>query len=483
MHTSPRRHLALLTALLAFSQSLPAQNAPKKPTIPELYSQFCASCHGDKMQGGQGNTLVGFALKNGDDADSLFDSIKNGNLQAGMPPFGPALDDQTIRGLAIYIREQRRQAELKGNPVPTAQPDGRYSSEKHSFIVETVAKNLTTPWAIAWLPDGRALVTERSGRLQIIDTNQKLLGPVKNIPDVHSRGQGGLLDVAVHPAYATNRWIYLAYSEPEKSDGKTVSLTTIVRGRISDDLRWTDQQTIYRAPLKFYREANHHYGCRLVFHDGYLFFGIGDRGSGDQAQSLAHPNGKIHRIHDDGRIPTDNPFVQNPDALPSIWSYGHRNPQGLTRHPATGHLWETEHGPRGGDELNLIAPGQNYGWPLASYGMNYNGTPLTPHTTLPGKIDPVIYWTPSIAACGLAPYTAEKFPAWKNNLFAGGLASEELHRLVVDPEGNVTHREIVLKNFGRIRDVRTGPDGLIYLVLNGRPEADAGRIVRLRPAD
>ncbi len=480
--TRPPALTHTLAALLTLftTTCLNAQNA--KPKIDEVYAQFCASCHGDKMQGGQGNTLVGFALKYGDDSDSLFNSIKNGNLAAGMPAWSPALDDQTIRALAVFIREKRRAAELAGNPVPRAQPDGRYTSEKHNFIVETVAKDLETPWSLAWLPDGQMLVTERPGRLRLVAKNGTLSAPIEGIPTVHAQGQGGLLEVTPHPDYATNGWIYLAYSDPQKLEGETVSLTALVRGRIKEG-RWLDEETIYRAPVELYRKSGVHFGCRIVFHEGYIYFGIGERGTGEHAQDLSRPNGKIHRLHDDGRIPADNPFVKTPQALPSIWSYGHRNPQGFIRHPATGDFWETEHGPRGGDELNLIRPGQNYGWPLASYGMNYNGTPLTPNTTLTGKIDPVIYWTPSIAASGLTAYTGDQFPSWKNNLFAGGLASEEVHRLVLTADGKVSQREIILKNFGRVRDVRTGPDGFLYIALNTRPKETNGRIIRLRPAE
>ncbi len=477
-------HIARLSALaLCATHLCLAQTKPAATKSTEVYTQFCASCHGDKMQGGQGNTLVGFALKNGDDAESLFNSIKNGNLAAGMPPFSPALDDATIRGLVVLIREKRRTAELEGNPIPKSQPDGRYTSQEHNYIIETVADGLTTPWSVAWLPDGHMLVTERAGSLRIVSAEGKLSPAIKGTPAVYAKGQGGLLEVAPHPDYAKNGWIYLSYSDPSSFDGKEVVMTAIVRGKISDG-RWTNQETIFRAPANLYVPASSpHYGCKIVFKDGYIFFGIGERGKSDHAQDITRPNGKIHRLHDDGRVPTDNPFLKTPDVIPSIWSYGHRNPQGLVYHSAYNQLWETEHGPRGGDELNLILPGQNHGWPLASYGMNYNGTPLTPNTSLPGKIDPVIYWTPSIAASGLSVYINEKFPKWKNNLFAGGLASEELHRLVVTPEGKVSHREVVLKNFGRVRDVRTGPDGYLYLVLNYRSNEEGGRIVRLRPSE
>jgi len=448
--------------------------------IDQVYAFYCAACHGVKLEGGVGATLLGPEWKHGDDSESLFKTIKGGVPETAMPAWSFLADD-TIRALAVYIREQVYAASLVTNPVPQVAPDGRYESEVHNFMVETFVKDLETPWSMTWLPDGRMLVTERPGRLRFIEAEGKVSAPIIGLPAVYAKGQGGLFEVALHPDYAKNGWVYLSYSDPQNLDGMDASLTAIVRGRIKDG-KWVDEQTIFRADVKFYRTSNVHFGGRLVFHEGYLFFGIGERGTGDHAQDITRPNGKIHRIFDDGRIPTDNPFVGQPDAFPTIWSYGHRNPQGLVRHPVTGELWETEHGPRGGDELNLIQRGQNYGWPKASYGMNYNGTPMTPYTTLPGMIDPVIYWTPSIATCGLDVYEGDKFPKWKDHLFAGGLAKEEVHRLVVK-DGKVTHREVIFKNHGRVRDICMGPDGLVYILLNSRPKETEGRIVRLRPVE
>jgi glucose/arabinose dehydrogenase len=222
----------------------------------------------------------------------------------------------------------------------------------------------------------------------------------------------------------------------------------------------------------------HHYGSRLVLDGkGHLFFSIGERGYMDNAQSVKLPNGKIHRIMDDGRIPADNPFAKDSEAMKSIWSYGHRNPQGLVQHPVTGELWETEHGPRGGDELNLVLPGRNYGWPVVSFGMDYNGTPITAGlTAMDGMEQPVIHWTPSIAVCGIDFYTGDKFPKWKNNLFVTSLAAQEFRRLAIEGHA-VKEQEVIFKNIGRVRDVADGPDGFIYIALNG-PD----RIVRLEPA-
>jgi glucose/arabinose dehydrogenase len=336
-----------------------------------------------------------------------------------------------------------------------------------------VAENLETPWSLAFLPDGRMLVTEKAGRLRVVEDGQLVPEPVSGVPAVWAEGQGGLLDVAVHPRYADNGWIYLSFSDPGENGS---AMTAVVRGRLRDG-RFVDQETVYRAAPELYRRGPVHFGSRFVFDGGYLFFSIGERGQQTDAQDLSRPNGKVHRIHDDGRIPSDNPFVTRKDALPSIWSYGHRNPQGLARHPVTGELWDAEHGPRGGDELNLVEPGLNYGWPVITYGMNYDGTPMTDRTAQPGMEQPVTYWVPSIAVCAIDFYAGDRFPEWKHDLFVGALAQQELRRLVIE-NGEVTHQEVLFKNIGRVRDVVAGPDGYIYVAFN-----DPGRIARLVPAD
>ncbi|HRE81959.1 MAG TPA: PQQ-dependent sugar dehydrogenase [Opitutaceae bacterium] len=457
-----------------------AQPAPAPGNIEKVYQQSCAACHGMNLEGGSGSALLGPTWKHGEDSDSLYRVIRDGVPNTAMVGFA-ALGDSTIRALAIYIREKAYAARSADRPEIAADPDGRYTSQKHNYQLETVVSGLETPWSIAWLPDGTSLVTERPGRLRSLDKKGKLSEPISGIPAVFANGQGGLLDVAVHPDYAKkgNGWIYLAYSDPQTVDGKNVSMTAIVRGRIKAGA-WVDQQQIFKAPLEFYLPTQLHFGCRLVFDQGYLYFGIGERGRMEHAQDLTRPNGKIHRIFDDGRVPTDNPFAKEPGAFPTLWTYGNRNPQGLVHHPATGEIWETEHGPRGGDEVNLIQRGHNYGWPKTSYGMNYNGTPLTSDTTLPGITEPVMYWTPSIGACGLDVYTGKAFPAWQGNLLAGGLAKQEVHRLVVK-DGKVVEREVIFRNHGRVRDVAVGPDGWVYVVLNAGPNEKGGRVVRLKP--
>jgi glucose/arabinose dehydrogenase len=340
------------------------------------------------------------------------------------------------------------------------------------FRVETFATGLVNPWAIAFLPDGTALITERPGRLRVVTPDGNLLpDPVSNTPEVWARGQGGLLDVQPHPNYSGNGWIYLSYS---RSFGRN-STTEIVRGRIRDHA-WVDQEIIFEADAASANSSHVHFGNRMRFcRDGFLWFTIGDRGTQNEAQNLSSHRGKLFRVHDDGRIPSDNPFVDRAGAIPSIWSYGHRNPQGLAWDLEGNRLWSTEHGPRGGDELNLIRRGANYGWPVITYGINYNGTIISELTHKDGMEQPEYQWTPSIGASGLEFYTGEAFPQWQGSLLAGGLAISSLWRFSTDGD-RITGHEVVLRDVGRVRDVRQGPRGHVYVVLD-----QPGSVIRLVP--
>lgn len=404
-------------------------------------------------------------------------SIREGIPAAGMPPFGNAVSDAELRGLVVYIREQGARAAASTGATPSRPADGSIVKSKlHTFRLETAFADVKEPWSIAFLPDGRVLITEKQGALRVAENGVLRKEPVAGTPAVDSRGQAGLFDVVPHPDFARNGWIYLAFSDPQKSPGgKTVCMTSIVRGRLKDNA-WTDEEVVFRAPVGFFHgTGGPHYGGRLAFdRDHFLFFSLGDRGRQANAQDLSVPHGKIHRVHDDGRVPSDNPFVNTPDAFPSIWTYGNRNPQGLRFHPATGELWSHEHGPRGGDELNLIRRGLNYGWPVATFGMNYNGTPMNAVTTRPDIEPPVLHWVPSIAPCGMAFYTGDAFPKWKHHLFVSSLRAEELVRIELK-DGKVVDQEIVFKGIGRQRDVITGPDGFLYVLF-------ANRVARLVPA-
>jgi glucose/arabinose dehydrogenase len=343
-------------------------------------------------------------------------------------------------------------------------------TEKVSFQVETYADGFEIPWGMAFLPDNRMMVTDRIGDLWIVEKDGKdKLKVSGEIPNVRSKGQGGMLDVAVHPDFNTNSYIYLSFSD--YSENK--SHTSLIRAKLVNN-SLVNSQIIFRPEEKYFTKRSLHFGSRIVFDDkGFIFFCIGDRGDRDLAQNLDMPNGKMYRIRDDGTIPIDNPFYYTKGAIKSIWSYGHRNPQGLAIHPSTRQLWEAEHGPRGGDEVNIILRGHNYGWPVITYGKNYSGTIISKLTHHEGMDQPVFHWTPSIAVCGIAFYEGSQFPEWKNNLLATSLKYERLHRVELDGM-NMVKDEIIFEAKSRVRDVEVGPDGIIYVALE-----DPGRIVKL----
>ena len=436
--------------------------------------RHCASCHGERLQGGNAQSLVDAVWQFGSDRGYVVRNIKYGIPHLGMPSYEKTLTDRQIGQIVDFLNESERQAGAK----PPAPPQ-QLETLDYYIKVEVWAQGLVVPWSIAWLDPRRALVTERPGRLRLVEDGKMHPQPIAGTPKVLNEGQGGLLDVAVDPNYAQEGWVYLAYShalEKGAGAGRVVAMTRIVRGRIKDHA-WVDEQVVYEAPHESYRTTRHHYGCRIVFDpQGYLYFGIGERGIGTDAQDLSRPNGKIHRIHRDGSVPKDNPFVGREGALATIFSYGHRNPQGLAVHPETGRIWETEHGPMGGDELNLITPGLNYGWPEVTYGLDYDGTVISKLREKSGMQTPNYYWRPSPALCGLDFYRGRLFPEWNNHLLNGALKYEQVELLDIGQD-RVIHVETILKNAGRVRDVACGPDGAIYVVLNG-PDI----ILRLTPS-
>ena len=353
-------------------------------------------------------------------------------------------------------------------------PERGVAQSSQSLRAATVTEGLEYPWGLAFLPDGRMLVTERPGRLRLVDADGRLHPqPVNGVPAVAAVGQGGLLDVALHPDFARNGWIYLSYA----AQGEGGYGTEVVRARLEgQSLR--DLKVVFSMRPK--TTAGHHFGSRLVFdRQGYLYITLGDRGDMGRAQRLDDHAGSVIRLHDDGRVPADNPFVALPNALPEKFTLGNRNIQGAALHPATGALWAHEHGPQGGDEINVIRAGVNYGWPVATYGRNYgSGTQIGEGTHKAGMAQPLLQWTPSIAPSGIAFYTGDKFPAWRGNLFVGALRGQMLVRLELDGERIVREERLLENKVGRIRDVRNGPDGYLYLLID-----DArGRIVRLEPA-
>jgi len=358
-----------------------------------------------------------------------------------------------------------------------------YYAAHHDYRVVPVAEGLVHPWSMAWLPNGDMLITEKPGRLRIMRDGKLLPEAIPGTPEVFYEGQGGLFEVLPHPQFNDNHWVYLSFAKPV-GDGST---TAVVRGRLEND-RLTNVVEIFAAQAV----GASHYGGKLAFdNDGYLFVTAGDRqvpSTGDltahPAQDLSNHHGVIVRLNDDGSVPSDNPFVGQTGALPEIWSYGHRSPQGLAIHPETGDLWMTEHGPQGGDELNRILPGANYGWPVVGYGVNYvSSTPIHERQSLTGMERPTHFWVPSIATSGLMVYTGDKFPMWRGNIIAGSLAGERLARLqMTDDFRSVVIEEPLLYGMGRLRDVRQGPDGYIYVAISDRSGAPT-QVVRMEPVE
>lgn len=348
-------------------------------------------------------------------------------------------------------------------------------SEEHAFRVVVVATGLDHPWGLAFLPDGQMLVTERSGHLRTVNEGRLDPSPIAGVPEVRASGQGGLLDVALHPEFGENGWVYLSYAAG--SWGRAG--TEVARGRLRDH-RLEDVEVLFRALPK--SSGGRHFGSRLRFApDGHLFISLGDRGDRHRAQEPGDHAGSVIRLRDDGTVPPNNPFVGVDGARPELFTTGNRNVQGLAFHPETGALWSHEHGPRGGDELNVVRPGVNYGWPVISYGREYmSGFQVGEGTHRDGMAQPAHQWTPSIAPSGLTVYGGDRFPAWRGNLFVGALRFRLLARLVLDGE-RVVHEERLLEDrYGRIRDVRTGPDGLLYLLTDA--PAPLGALLRLEPA-
>jgi len=479
--------------------------AASRDPFVAIYHEHCSVCHGEQLEGAaQGTPLVG-TLAHGDSVDELSRSIARGSPQRGMPAWEATLDPGTIRSLAIYIAERRDDRRFTDFKVdkPLHVPQGTIDSELHDFRIETLATGLDPlPYSIAPLPDGRILVTEKKRGLRIVSPDGTLSPLIEGTPEtfgygieIHSLelGVGWLMDVALHPDYEHNGWIYLHFGDlcsdcSEAQQGTLIprSMNRLVRGRIRDGA-WVDQEVIWRAAPETYTPTpDMAAGGRTTFDPrGYVFISIGMKGWNNHMgiQDLGLPYGKIHRVHDDGRIPADNPFVATPGALGSIWSYGHRSPQGLEFDAKTGRLWGSEMGPRGGDEINLLRPGRNYGWPLTSKGVDYDGTPVEYGKDLGIEFDladieqPLVDLTPSPAVSSFVVYDAQAFPAWRGDLIVGTLKATELQRIRIEDDRPV-QREILLRDLARIRDVETAPDGTLLLLLE---HATGGQIVRLVP--
>ena len=347
-------------------------------------------------------------------------------------------------------------------------------SEKHAFRISSLVTGLENPWSVAFLPDGRFLITERAGRLRLVSSDFKLdPKPIDGLPEVVSHGQGGLFDVVLHPQYAQNGWIYWAYNAP----GPGGWGTALARGKLQGQ-RMTDVQVLFSMQPK--TRSGFHFGGRIVFDQaGFVYITLGDRGDKDRAQKLDDHAGSVIRLHDDGRVPDNNPFVKRAGALAEKWTLGNRNMQGAALHPQTGELWTHEHGPQGGDELNVMRSGLNYGWPVITYGVNYGlGTKIGEGQEKPGMVQALKVWVPSIAPSGMAFVSGSQFPQWQGSLLIGALRGQMLVRLTLDGEKVVSEERLFQGRPGRIRDVRMGPDGLVYLLTDDVQ----GALLRIEPA-
>ena len=470
-----------------------------------MYSENCAVCHGQQMEGGaQGPALVGGPLQHGESVAEIAASIANGFPNNGMPGWGATMEESHIRSIAILVAERRVDRVFtdfkmaKELVVPT-EP---FATERASFRLETVATGIAPyPFSIAPLPDGRLLVTEKKHGLSIVGTDGKVEGPIAGTPDTSSLGFevmgldygiGWHLDVAASPDYADTGWIYLHHtdlcSDCEESDDGLLpsSMNRLIRGHIKDG-QWVDEEVIWSVPFERYTTMpDIGAGGRIAFDDaGHVFFSIGIKGGYfEQIQDLSTPYGKIHRVNLDGSIPPDNPYYGDATAMASVWTYGHRSPQGLEFDPATGLVWQAEMGPRGGDEINLLQPGHNYGWPLYSLGVDYDGTPVEYWKDLGIEFDledidqPVVDLTPSPAVSSFVVYHGEAFPGWEGEFIVGSLKATELYRITIE-DGVHTGTEVLVRDLARIRDIEVGAGGIIYLLL----EHESGsQIVRLVPA-
>lgn len=440
---------------------LTAESDPQK-----IYTSHCANCHGEKVE-----AFVDRSWRYGKLKDDLLNSIKNKHKDYGIISWKDTISENGFNNLADVLLTNIKNVEVYFDSI-TPQSN-IFKTADYTIELDTIATGFVSPWGFAQLPNKDYLVTDRSGVLYKVD-QKKNKTIIKNIPKALAEGQGGLLDIELHPNYASNGWVYLSYSKFKEEKGEKVNTTAIVRGKIKDNT-FTDQQEIFVATP--YVNSGLHFGSRIAFDkEGYLYFSVGERGKEKLFPQLTdNDNGKIHRLFDDGRVPTDNPFVNDNKSRGSIFCYGNRNPQGLALNPATGEIWETEHGPRGGDEINIIKKGANYGWPVISYGINYDGKPITSISKKEGMEQPEIYWIPSIAPSGMTFVNSDKYPAWQGNILVGSLRFKYLNRCIVK-DTKIVGQERILINIGRMRNVEMGSDGYIYVSIE-----NPGTVFRLKP--
>ncbi|MEO5599459.1 MAG: PQQ-dependent sugar dehydrogenase [Cyclobacteriaceae bacterium] len=430
-----------------------------------IYKTYCAGCHGSNLQGNTASKLIKADWQFGRGKGAIMRNIRFGIPGTEMVAWGTVLKDSEINAVADYIIASQEFPPGAVRPIPE-----RLTTKDYDLKVDKlVTSGLNTPWGIEFVDGHRALITERSGGIRWMVDGKLDSEPIQGLPKTYSQTTtGGYMDIALDPAYSKNGWVYFAFSHTvgNPSDKNVSGMTKVVRGKIKDH-QWTSEQTLYEAPDSLKIPGGNRWGCRLLFDKkGYLYFTIGDMARAMDSQDPGKPTGKTFRIHPDGSIPKDNPFVKKKGAIAAIFTVGNRNVQGIAQHPVTGDLWATEHGPMGGDELNILKKGANYGWPLVTYGIDYSGDTVSAETQKKGIEQPVVQWTPSIAVCPAEFVTGNLFSKWKNNLLVGALGFEEIRRLVIEND-KVTAQEMILKGFGRVRDLKMGPDGALYVLLNG----------------
>ncbi|MGC3945430.1 MAG: PQQ-dependent sugar dehydrogenase [Chryseolinea sp.] len=441
----------------------------------EVFNDHCAGCHGRELQGSIAPALRNTTFKHGSSLDSIVNTIQRGVPGTEMIGWSESLSDDDINSVATYITIVQTKPEL----IARGEKDLSLTTQLYKLRIEPlVTEGIEKPWGIAFIDNTHALVTENKGNIRWFVDNKLDAEKISGIPFSYaSDAWGGFMDVAVDPDYANNRWVYLSFSSNKANspDKLATGMTKVVRGKITDH-RWHDEQTLFQVHDSLAVTGGTRWGCRfLIDKDGYLYFSIGDMSRANDSQILTRPEGKVFRINRDGTIPKDNPFYGHKRYLQAIYSWGNRNAQGFAQHPGTNVIYETEHGPQGGDELNILKKNSNYGWPVITYGIDYDGSKVSDETHHDGMEQPITYWTPSIAVSAIDFVDGQMFPAWKNNLLVGALKFEELRRLVIDGD-KVKEQEILLKGYGRVRDVTMAPDGSLFLLTN-TPDA----ILRIVP--
>ena len=444
-------------------------NGKNTGSADATFKKYCASCHG-----ADANVFADRQWKHGNTKADLVKSITAGYPDLGMPTWGAVLKPEEVTAMADYILEgieKRKSYNFDEKPKSNI-----FVQKSMTVKLDTIAQGIKKPWGMAFLPDGDMVFTDCDGGIYRIGKD-KQKRKIEGGPEVLAEGQGGLLDVELHPKFSENKQIYFAYSKFKDSAGGKWSTTAVMRATLEGNTLTNGKDIFVAYP---YLKTRHHYGSRLEFdRNGFLFISVGDRGQHDllYPQRLDVDCGKIHRVLDDGRAPLDNPFAKIDTARKTIWSIGHRNEQGMAMNPATGEIWENEHGPRGGDEVNIPQKGKNYGWPIISYGINYDGTILTPFTKKENLEQPLIYWVPSIGPSGMTFVTGDKYQAWTGDALVGSLRFKYLNRCKL--VGNkIVSEEILLKNIGRLRFVEMGRDGFIYVGVE-----EPGFIFKLLPVD